>query len=192
MSGTVHLTMPLPARPGGAQPGEVAGHGPVDAPASRELAALLAARAGTRWCLTVTGPDGRAAGHACARRGPAAGEPVLRWAAGLRARLGLLDTGQCSHAGESPAYRPPARLQHLVRARQRTCCYPGCRRPAVRCDLDQCRALRQGRADLHLQSGTVLPAAPPRQASTRLAAAATTARANDLAHAQRPHLPDSR
>jgi hypothetical protein len=136
LSGTVHLTMPLSAWLGGSQPGEVAGHGPVDAPTSRELAALLAASPGTRWCLTVTGPDGRAVGHACARRGPAAGEPVLRWAAGLRARLGLLETGDCSHAFESPAYRPPTRLQHLVRARQRTCCYPGCRRPAVRCDLD--------------------------------------------------------
>jgi len=136
VSGTVHLTMPLSALLGGGQPGEVAGHGPVDAPTSRDLAALLAASGGTRWCLTVTGPDGRAAAHACAPRGPAAGEPVLRWAAGLRARLGLLDTGECSHAAESPGYRPPARLQHLVRARQRTCCYPGCRRPAVRCDLD--------------------------------------------------------
>ena len=136
ISGTVHLTMPMSAWLGGGQPGEVAGHGPVDAAVSRELAALLAASQGTRWCLTVTGPDGRAAGHACARQGPAAGEPVLRWAAGLRARLGLLEAGECSHASESPAYRPAARLRHLVRVRQRTCCYPGCRRPAVRCDLD--------------------------------------------------------
>ena len=138
ISGTVHLTMPMSAWLGGGQPGEVAGHGPVDAAVSRELADLLAASPGTRWCLTVTGPDGRAAGHACASKGPAAGEPVPRWAAGLRARLGLLETGECSHATESPAYRPPARLRHLVCLRQRTCCYPGCRRPAVRCDLDQC------------------------------------------------------
>jgi hypothetical protein len=144
VSGTVHLTMPLSAWLGGGQPGEVAGHGPVDAPTSRELAALLAASDGTRWCLTVTGPDGRAVGHACAPRGPAAGQPVLRWAAGLRTRLGLLDTGPCSHACQSPAYRPPARLQHLVRARQRTCCYPGCRRPAVRCDLDHTVPFHKG------------------------------------------------
>ena len=137
ISGTVHLTMPLSAWLGlSGLPGEVAGHGPVDAQTSRELAGLLAASAITRWCLTLTGPDGRAAGHACASRGPAAGEPVLRWAAGLRARLGLLETGECSHAAESPAYRPPTRLRHLVCVRQRTCCYPGCRRPAVRCDLD--------------------------------------------------------
>ena len=144
ITGTVHLTMPMSAWLGGGQPGEVAGHGPVDAAVSRELAALLAANPGTRWCLTVTGPDGRAAGHACASKGPAAGEPVPRWAAGLRARLGLLETGECSHATESPAYRPPARLRHLVCVRQRTCCYPGCRRAAVRCDLDHTIPYDQG------------------------------------------------
>jgi len=144
VSGTVHLTMPFSAWLGGGQPGEVAGHGPVDAQTSRELAALLAANPGTRWCLTVTEPDGRAAGHACARRGPAAGEPVLRWAAGLRTRLGLLETGECSHAAESPAYRPPTRLRHLICVRQRTCCYPGCRRAAVRCDLDHTVAFDKG------------------------------------------------
>jgi hypothetical protein len=144
ISGTVHLTMPLSAWLGGEQPGDVTGHGPVDAPTSRELAAFLAASAGTRWCLTVTGADGRAVAHACARRGPAAGEPVLRWAAGLRSRLGLLETGECSHAAESPAYRPPARLRHLVCVRQRTCCYPGCRRAAVRCDLDHTVPYDQG------------------------------------------------
>jgi hypothetical protein len=144
VSGTVHLTMPMSAWLGGGQPGEVAGHGPVDADTSRELAAMLAASSGTRWCLTLIGSDGRAVGHACARRGPAAGEPVLRWAAGLRARLGLLETGQCSHAVQSPGYRPPAALRHLVCVRQRTCCYPGCRRPAVRCDLDHTLAFDKG------------------------------------------------
>jgi hypothetical protein len=144
ISGTVHLTMPMSAWLGGGQPGDVVGHGPVDAPVSRELAALLASNPGTRWCLTVTGPDGRAAGHACASKGPAAGEPVLRWAAGLRARLRLLETWECSHATESPAYRPPAALRHLVCVRQRTCCYPGCRRSAVRCDLDHTVAFDKG------------------------------------------------
>ncbi len=142
VSGTVHLTMPLSAWLGGGQPGEVAGHGPVDAPVSRELAAQIGPAA--RWCLTVTGADGRAVAHACARSGPAAGEPVLRWAAGLRARLKLLETSPCSHALESASYQPPAALRHLVCVRQRTCCYPGCRRPAVRCDLDHTLAFGKG------------------------------------------------
>ena len=144
LSGTVHLTMPLSAWRGGGQPGEVAGHGPIDADVSRELAAKLQAGAATRWCLTLTGPDGRAVGHACARRGPAAGESVLRWAAGLRSRLGLLDSDPCSHAAQAAGYRPPPSLAHRVRARQRTCCFPGCRRPAVRCDLDHTVPYDQG------------------------------------------------
>jgi hypothetical protein len=136
VAGTIHLTMPLSAFAGGGEPGEVAGHGPVDAATSRDLAAMLARSTATRWCLTLTGPGGRAAGHACARRGPAAGEPVTGWAAGLRARLQLLETGTCGPARQSPGYQPPNVLRHLIGVRQRTCCHPGCRRPAVRCDLD--------------------------------------------------------
>jgi hypothetical protein len=69
-------------------------------------------------------------------RGPAAGQPVIGWAAGLRARLQLLETGTCGHARQSPGYQPPDSLRHLITVRQRTCCHPGCRRPAARCDLD--------------------------------------------------------
>jgi hypothetical protein len=135
-AGSIHLTMPVSAWLGGGEPGEVPGYGPVDAAASRQLAGLLAADPATRWCLTLTGPDGRAAGHACARRGPAAGEPVLTWAAGLRERLLVLESGTCTHARESAGYVPPPRLRHLVMVRQRRCTFPGCRRPARQCDLD--------------------------------------------------------
>lgn len=145
VSGTIHLTMPLSAWLGGGQPGEVAGRGPVDAPTSRELAAMLATSPRSRWCLTVTGKDGRAVGHACAgRNGPAAGQPVLRWVAGLRTKLRLPEIDNCSHTLESASYQPPLALRHLVQVRQRTCCFPGCRRPAVRCDLDHTVAFDQG------------------------------------------------
>ncbi len=136
VTGTIHLTMPLLAWLGGGQPGEVAGRGPVDAQTSRELAAMLAASSATRWCLTLTGQDGRAVAHACAGRGPDAGQPLLSWAAGLRKKLKLLETGSCGHARESACYQPPSTLRHLIMTRQRTCSFPGCRRPAVRCDLD--------------------------------------------------------
>jgi hypothetical protein len=136
VSGSIHLTMPLSAFAGGGEPGEVAGHGPVDAATSRDLAEMLAQSGATRWCLTVTGPDGRAAGHACARTGPAAGQPVIRWVAGLRGKLQLLETGACGHARQSPGYTPPRSLRHLIEVRQRTCAFPGCRRSARRCDLD--------------------------------------------------------
>ena len=137
VSGSIHLTMPLTAFLGsGREPGEVAGHGPVDAATSRDLAAILARSAGTRWCLTLTGPGGRAAGHACAPAGPAAGQPVIRWAAGLRGRLQILETGSCRHPRQAPGYVPPGTLRHLIGVRQRRCAHPGCRRPAARCDLD--------------------------------------------------------
>jgi len=42
----------------------------------------------------------------------------------------------CTHERHSAAYRPPPTLQHLIRVRQQTCAFPGCRRPASQCDLD--------------------------------------------------------
>ncbi len=136
VTGTVNLTMPLSAWLGGAAPGEVAGSGPVSAATARDLAAMLAAHPASRWCLTVTGADGRAAGHACARHGPAAGEPVTGWIRGLHGKLQILQSGTCSHLRQSASYQPPASLRHLIEIRQRTCAYPGCRRAAGRCDLD--------------------------------------------------------
>jgi hypothetical protein len=136
-SGSVHLTMPLATLAGLTEsPGEVAGYGLADAATCRDLAAWLGSDAATRWCLTVTSADGTALAHACAPRGPAAGQPVIRWATGLRGRLQILERGTCSHARASVGYVPPARLRHLVRVRQRTCSFRSCRRAAVRCDLD--------------------------------------------------------
>lgn len=143
-AGSIHLTMPLSAFLGGGEPGEVSGYGPVDANTSRELAALLARDSATRWCVTVTGAGGQAVGHACARRGPADGEPVTTWAVGLRERLLTLESGTCRHARESAGYVPPPRLRHLVMVRQRRCAFPGCRQPARRCDLDHTISYGQG------------------------------------------------
>ncbi len=143
-AGSIHLTMPASAWLGGGEPGEVPGYGPVDAATSRELARFLERDPATRWCLTLTGPEGHPVAHACARRGPALGEPVLGWAAGLRERLLVLESGTCRHARESAGYVPPPRLRHLVMVRQRRCCFPGCRRPARHCDLDHTVPYDQG------------------------------------------------
>jgi len=140
LSGSITLTMPMSAWLGqSAAPGELAGYGPAAADTCRELAGR--AGPGTRWCLTLTDHGGRAVAHACA-----SGPPGVRWAAGLRSRLEFLETGTCSHARCSSRYRPPRNLVHLIGVRQRTCSFPGCRRPARRCDLDHTVPYDQGGA----------------------------------------------
>ncbi|MGH8880302.1 MAG: DUF222 domain-containing protein, partial [Stackebrandtia sp.] len=65
-------------------------------------------------------------------------------AAAQRWRAALLDeqTGQLTNL--SIAYRPRRLLNLFVQARDRTCCFPGCRRPARRCDLDHTIPYDQG------------------------------------------------
>jgi hypothetical protein len=64
--GTVHLTVPLSTWLGVINnPGDIAGHGPADAWTCRELADSMIGRSGTRYCLSVTTPDGHPLGHAC-------------------------------------------------------------------------------------------------------------------------------
>jgi hypothetical protein len=64
---------------------------------------------------------------------------LLRAAEFMR-RLGItvtpLAVGTCDHRNEEPGYTPSRRLRHLIRARNTRCSFPGCRRPAVQCDLD--------------------------------------------------------
>jgi hypothetical protein len=134
---SVNLTMPLATWLGLAElPGMAAGYGPLDADASRQLAALLAGQPGVRWCITLTGRQGQAIAHGCARAGPdaSAGTDLVNWLSGIG--ICQLETGECSHLRETPHYRPPPSLRHLLRVRQATCSFPGCRRPATRCDYD--------------------------------------------------------
>jgi hypothetical protein len=154
LTGSIHLTMPAAAWLGQSDaPGDVAGFGPVDADTCRDLASRLAASPGTRWCLTVTGPDGRAVAHGCARAGPRitpAGDPRATgpppagpggtwqaWSAWLASvQLDWLERDSCGHPRRVKSYRAGRTLRHLVIIRHRTCGFPGCSRPAVRCDLD--------------------------------------------------------
>jgi hypothetical protein len=150
--GSVNLVLLLATWLGWAQsPGEVAGFGPLDAADSRALAAALARGPAAKWCVTVTGADGRAFAHGCAKAGP--GQPpgaspgragpgegpgpprcVSAWLAGVS--LAWLATGTCSHRRESRGYRPSRSLTHLLQVRHRTCTAPGCRRPATACDFE--------------------------------------------------------
>ncbi len=146
-SGTINLTLPLSAYAGlDDSPGEAAGYGAIDAGTGRQLAQLIAGNPAARWCLTLTGPDGRAAAHACAHPGhaPEPGAPAIRWAAGLHRRLQFLRAGSCTHARQTAGYAWPAALRHLIETRQRTCAAPGCRRDARRCDIDHTTPYEKG------------------------------------------------
>ena len=212
VSGAVNLTMPLATWLGlSDSPGNSAGYGPLDADDSRAIADALAARSGTRWCLTLTDSRGHPVAHGCARTGPPpsqrrvprpaappgkpgsgshdgpAGTPRdgpgsdTSPAAARRDRPGtdcgtspagaprdgprpgepsrprtrapegtwtfsltLLAGESCDHVRETAAYRPTPALRHLMEIRYATCTYPGCRRPAMRCDADHTVAYHRG------------------------------------------------
>jgi hypothetical protein len=161
LTGTVNLILPATTWLGLTDnPGEAGGHGAIDAATSRDLAAALAARADSRWCLTLTDRHGHAIAHGCARAGP--GPPGHTDAAGWLARITLtpIETGTCAHRRETAAYRPPDSLRHLIKIRSPRCGYPGCRRPATRADDDH--TIPTTRAD-----------APANATCTRYAAATT-------------------
>ena len=195
VTGSIHLTMPVSAWLGQSQaPGEVAGLGPLDADTCRDLAARLAARTGTQWCVSLTNPLGQAVAHACTRSGPGSwlgrfpqsgpsqgsgpsgpsgpsppappvpspvpmpmppppagrdpGPPVSAGTAGGAWLAALefqwLELGHCAHSRRVRGYRPSGRLLELIRVRQRTCSFPGCRRPAGRCDCDHTTPFEDG------------------------------------------------
>ena len=143
--GSVNLVMPAAAWLGLVDlPGEIAGTGAADAATCRDLAAALATGGDSRWCLTLTDRNGRAVAHGCARAGP--GPPATSDPAAWFRQITItsIETGACSHARESAAYRPPDSLRHLIKVRDRRCGYPGCRRPATRCDDDHTIPYQQG------------------------------------------------
>jgi hypothetical protein len=157
LTGSITLTMPMSAWLGqSGTPGELSGYGPADAGTCADLAVRVGPSA--RWCLTLTDAAGRAVAHACAgHRAPprggmgaggmgAGGTAAIAWARGLRDKLEVLESGTCGHARRAGGYCPPRRLRNLVMIRQRTCSFPGCRRPARRCDLDHTVPYDQGGA----------------------------------------------
>ncbi len=135
MRGSVHLTVPLTTWLGLSQaPGEVAGFGPASGPVCRDIAGLIAAGGRSRWCVTLTDAQGQAIAHGCARCPPPDGPDRARWLAAVR--ISPIESGTCTHAREVTGYRIPDSLHHIVKTRQRTCSFPGCRRVARRCDDD--------------------------------------------------------
>jgi hypothetical protein len=146
VSGTISLTLPLASWAGlTGTAGEIAGYGPAAAGTCRDLAALLAGAAGTRWQLILTSPAGQPLATAALApgQGPPPGPAAISWAATtLRqldqaGRLDRLEPGPgCSHRRAEDHYRPSPRLRNLLICRNRRCSFPGCRRPAITSDLD--------------------------------------------------------
>ncbi len=96
---------------GGDEPGDLDGHGPVPAPLARALAA------DARWRRWSTDPI---TGHVTSTGSP----------------CGDGGSGGDLEARRRRTYRPSAEIADLVRARDRTCRFPTCRRRAQACDLD--------------------------------------------------------
>ena len=149
LAARVNLTIPLAAIPG--LPGHVAGFGPVDPALARQLTGLAAAHPASRFCLTVTGDDGRALGHGCARGRPTGPFTVT---------INPLAQDPCDHRHQEPDYQPSRRLQHLINARTPTCSAPGCRAAGHPVRPRPHGALRPGRPDLRMQPGPAVPTPP--------------------------------
>ena len=142
----------------GTAPAQAAGWGLLDAEETQAVLRAAARHPRTRWCFTLTAPDGTAIAHACAKGqhpwkppGPPGREHAqdpgapptpgqVAQLADLLRRFGLTfepnarDT--CDHRHAEDRYAPSRRLRHLLRARNLTCTAPACNAQAVFSDLD--------------------------------------------------------
>jgi hypothetical protein len=127
-------------------PAEAGTWGLLDRDETRTIVNAATQHPRTRWCVTLTAPDGTAVAHACARgRYPLllsdlAPQPPPAQLAELLRRLNLTFTpvanGTCDHAEAEEHYTPSRKLKHLIRARTATCDAPGCQAQALNTDLD--------------------------------------------------------
>jgi outer membrane lipoprotein SlyB len=131
--------------PPGAQ-GSGSRAGPAGAPHDTPAGAPHDRPAGSAYGASAdSARDGPRTGAAREPKARAPGEPKARapgktWTFTLT----LLAGSDCDHASETAAYRPSAGLRHLIEIRHATCTYPGCRRPAARCDADHTVAYHRG------------------------------------------------
>jgi hypothetical protein len=63
---------------------------------------------------------------------------------GLSFTIAPIAVGDCGHRHESSGYELSPRLRHLIETRSTRCTFPGCRRPARRCDQDHTLPYDQG------------------------------------------------
>jgi hypothetical protein len=129
-----------------AAPAEAGAWGLLDRDDTRAVVTAAAGHPRTRWCVTLTGPDGTALAHGCARGsrpgllGSLGPQPPPAHIAELLRRLDIAFTpvaqGACDHAHAEENYAPSRKLRHLIRARSATCDAPGCQARAINADLD--------------------------------------------------------
>jgi Domain of unknown function (DUF222) len=142
----------------GTAPAQAAGWGLLDAEETRALVQAAAQHPRTRWCFTLTAPDGTAIAHACATGrhpwkppDPASsqtehkpgGLPPPGQAAQLADLLRSFNVtfepiarDTCDHRHAEDRYVPSRKLKHLLRARNQTCTAPACNAQALYCDID--------------------------------------------------------
>jgi hypothetical protein len=142
---------PSLGRPSG--PAELPGYGLLDQGDTMDLLQAAGENPASRWCLTVTGPDGTAAAHGCVP-GPRTLDSIITagtsatsamdLAAAFHVKLTPIAKGACDHAQAEPGYRPSRKLRHLVMARNTRCTAWGCGRPAAACDQDHTRPWDEG------------------------------------------------
>jgi uncharacterized protein DUF222 len=132
----------------GTAPGEAAGWGLLDTEETQALVRAASRHPRTRWCVTVTAPDGTAIAHACAtgqhpwpQNVPrSSGDPPDAQLLDLLRRLNItlepLARDTCDHQNAENRYVPSRKLKHLVRARNQLCTAPACNAQAIYCDLD--------------------------------------------------------
>ena len=142
----------------GTAPAQAAGWGLLDAEETQAVLQAAAQHPRTRWCFTLTAPDGTAIAHACAKGqhpwkppgppgrgqlGDPAGIPTPQQSAQLADLLRGFDVtfetiarDSCDHRHAEDRYVPSRKLRHLLRARNQTCTAPACNAQAVFSDLD--------------------------------------------------------
>ena len=142
----------------------------LDRDETRTIVNAAAEHPRTRWCVTLTAPDGTAVAHACAR-GPRPAllddlqpQPPPAQIAELLGRLNLTFTpiakNSCDHADTEAHYTPSRKLRHLIRARSGHLRRPRLRGPGT-----------QHRLGSHHRGPTV----PPARATSPPGAEPTTA-----------------
>jgi Domain of unknown function (DUF222) len=147
-------------------PAQAGSWGLLDPDETRAITQAAARHPRTRWCATLSAPDGTALAHGCARGqhphllgnpepqpppGNPEPHPPPQQLIELLHRLGLAFTpiarDSCDHIQAEEQYTPSRRLRHLVRARTATCDAPGCQSQAISTDLDHTRPWPVGRTD---------------------------------------------